>query len=84
VQEYYAQLGDKEQLRFVLDEDAVIPVLDEEWFEDDIVAQFRRFVRVVWGKENLQRNLEYMERVLGKPLRNYFYRDFYNDHIKTI
>ena len=56
-----------------------IPVLDEEWFEDDIVAQFRQ--RVVWGKENLQRNLEYMS-VKGKPLRNYFYRDFYNDHIK--
>ncbi|NLA16134.1 MAG: BREX-1 system adenine-specific DNA-methyltransferase PglX [Bacteroidales bacterium] len=81
-QEYYAQLGDKEQLRFVLDEDEVIPVLDEEWFEDDIVVQFRRFVRVVWGKENVQRNMEYMERVLGKPLRNYFHRDFYNDHIK--
>jgi len=51
VQEYYAPLGDKEQLRFVLGmRMRLIPVLDEEWFEDDIVAQFRRFVRVVWAR----------------------------------
>jgi len=68
--------------RFIPDEDAIIPVLDSEWFEDDIVTQFRGFVRSVWGKDSLQSNIKYIERVLGKPLRNYFYRDFYTDHIK--
>jgi hypothetical protein len=66
----------------VPDEDNIIPVLDSEWFNDDIVNQFREIVKAVWGESNLQRNIEYIERELGKPLRTYFYRDFYNDHIR--
>jgi type II restriction/modification system DNA methylase subunit YeeA len=72
----------KEALSFVPDEDNIIPVLDSEWFNDDIVNQFREIVKAVWGESNLQRNIEYIERELGKPLRTYFYRDFYNDHIR--
>jgi len=72
----------KEELSFVPDEDNIIPVLDSEWFNDDIVNQFREIVKAVWGESNLQRNIEYIERELGKPLRTYFYRDFYNDHIR--
>ncbi len=81
IDDFFEKAGSKETLRFIPDEDGIIPVLDAEWFEDDIVSQFKIFVKAVWGEQDLQRNIDYMERVLGKTLRNYFYRDFYNDHI---
>ena len=79
---YFEKVGSEDSLQFRLDKDGVIPVLDEEWFEDDIVRQFRKFVKVVWGNQNLNRNMEYIEKALGKPVRTYFYRDFYNDHVR--
>ncbi|NLN95593.1 MAG: BREX-1 system adenine-specific DNA-methyltransferase PglX [Bacteroidales bacterium] len=70
------------ELKYIPDEDGIIPVLESEWFTDDIVTQFREVVRAVWGAQDFQRNIAYIEKVLGKPLRAYFYRDFYNDHIQ--
>ena len=68
--------------RFMPDEDNVIPVTSDEWFEDDIVSRFRRFLSVVYGEEHLSENVAYIEAVLGKGLRKYFVNDFYNDHVK--
>ncbi|WP_281995652.1 BREX-1 system adenine-specific DNA-methyltransferase PglX [Ruegeria faecimaris] len=67
---------------FEPDEDNVIPVLDEDWFSDDIVARFRKFLRVTFGDEHFQENLRFVEKSLGKELRKYFTKDFYNDHVK--
>ncbi len=67
---------------FMPDEDNVIPVLDEDWFSDDIVARFRKFLRVTFGDEHFQENLRFVEKSLGKELRKYFTKDFYNDHVK--
>ena len=67
---------------FEPDADNVIPVLDGDWFADDITARFRRFLRVTFGEENFQENLAFVEEVLGKEIRRYFTRDFYNDHVK--
>ena len=64
------------------DPDGIIPVLEDEWFVDDVVTQFRAIVKAVWGERDLQRNMDFIERELGKPIRNYFYRDFYNDHLQ--
>jgi hypothetical protein len=70
---------------FVPDADGVIPIMKDEWFEDDIVARFRKFIRVAFGEEHFEKNLRFIEETLGtskkpKPLRQYFVRDFYKDH----
>ncbi len=67
---------------FEPDVDNVIPVLDGEWFADDIAARFRRFVRVTFGEEHFQENLTFVEEAFGKDIRRYFTRDFFNDHVK--
>ncbi|PJM72970.1 site-specific DNA-methyltransferase [Bifidobacterium primatium] len=68
--------------RFMPDEDNVIPITSDEWFEDDIVSRFRTFLAVVYGEERLGENVAYAESMLGKSLRKYFVNDFYNDHVK--
>ena len=67
---------------FEPDADNVIPVLDGDWFADDITARFRLFLRATFGEEYFQENLAFVEEVLGKEIRRYFTRDFYNDHVK--
>jgi hypothetical protein len=72
----------KDQLTFIPDEDNVIPVLDDEWFEDDIVARFHAFLKGSFGEAQFQKNLAFVEDCLGKDIRKYFVKDFYKDHIK--
>jgi hypothetical protein len=67
---------------FLPDADNIIPILDDEWFEDDIVSRFKEFLRVTFGKENLEKNLAFVESAIGKDIRKYFVKDFYNDHVK--
>lgn len=67
---------------FEPDADDVIPVLDGDWFADDIAARFRKFLRVTFGNEQFQENLAFIEEALGKDIRKYFTRDFFNDHVK--
>jgi len=67
---------------FPADEDNAIPVLDGDWFSDDIVSRFRKFLRVAFGEEKYEENLRFVEKALGKDLRQYFLKDFYNDHVK--
>ena len=71
------------KLTFAPDEDGIIPVLDGEWFEDDIVARTRDFLRATFGEATLKQNLRFIEDSLGKPLDKYFLTDFYKDHLQT-
>ncbi|TGU46813.1 BREX-1 system adenine-specific DNA-methyltransferase PglX [bacterium M00.F.Ca.ET.152.01.1.1] len=64
------------------DADNVSPVLDGDWFADDIAARFRKFLRVTFGDEHFQESLTFIEEALGKDIRKYFTRDFFNDHVK--
>jgi hypothetical protein len=68
---------------FMPDDDNIIPVLDGEWFDDDIVARFREFLKVTFGEATLRENIDFIEESLGKDLRKYFVTDFYKDHLKT-
>ena len=68
--------------RFMPDEDNVIPVLDADWFPDDIVARARDFIRITFGEAKFRENLAFVEAALGKDLRKYFTRDFYADHVQ--
>lgn len=72
----------KDQLTYLPDEDNIIPVLDDEWFEDDIVNRFYAFLKASFGKENFDKNLSFVEECLGTDIRKYFVKNFYNDHIK--
>ena len=67
---------------FMPDEDNIIPVLDGEWFTDDIVGRFKVFLKAAFGEEHFDENLKYIEETIGKDIRKYFVKDFYNDHIK--
>ncbi|MCZ2130246.1 MAG: BREX-1 system adenine-specific DNA-methyltransferase PglX, partial [Bacteroidia bacterium] len=67
---------------FMPDEDNIIPVLEGEWFNDDIVGRFKVFLKAAFGEEHFEENLQYIEDTIGKDIRKYFVKDFYNDHIK--
>jgi type II restriction/modification system DNA methylase subunit YeeA len=68
---------------FAPDADNVIPVVDGDWFEDDIVARFRHFLRAAFGDEHFEENLRFVTESLGvKNLRDYFVKSFYKDHVQ--
>ena len=75
-------------ITFKPDADAIIPICDDEYFDDDIVGRFIQFVEVVFGKETLDENLQFIATALGENgsarevIRNYFINDFYADHLK--
>ena len=79
IDDYHSQIPNPS---FEPDSDNVIPVTEDEWFEDDIVARFRQFLSVALGEQHLEENIAYIEQVLGKSLRKYFVNDFYDDHVK--
>jgi thiol-disulfide isomerase/thioredoxin len=84
LKEYVAKVGRPlDQLTFVPDEDGIIPVLDGEWFEDDIVARTREFLRATFGEVTLRENIRFIEDSLGRDLRKHFLTDFYKDHLQT-
>ena len=73
---------------FAADKDNIIPICDDEYFEDDIVGLFVKFVKTVYGADTLDENLKFIADALGgksQPkdvIRNYFLSDFYSDHCK--
>ncbi|MCX2795338.1 BREX-1 system adenine-specific DNA-methyltransferase PglX [Microbulbifer thermotolerans] len=82
--------------RFMPDDDAILPLTDQEWFPDDATNRFREFVRVVWGDEHLQENLDFVAESLClhaiKPkrgesaldtIRRYLSTQFFKDHMRT-
>ena len=79
IQDYVARVPEP---TFAPDSDNVIPVTQGDWFENDIVARFRIFLKASFGEANLEENVRCIESVLGKPLRRYFLKDFYKDHCK--
>ena len=72
-----------DELSFTPDADGIIPVLDGEWFEDDIVARSRAFLAATFPGSSVAENLRFIETALGKDLRKYFCADFYKDHLQT-
>lgn len=70
------------QPTFTPDADNVIPLLDGEWFNDDITERFRSFLRLTFGETHYAENLKFIEDALGKDIRKFFLKDFYTDHVK--
>ena len=71
------------------DSDNIIPICDDEYFDDDITGRFAEFVRKVYGDDTLEENLKFVADALGgkgtprEVIRSYFLNDFYADHLKT-
>lgn len=75
--------------KFIPDEDGIIPICDDEYFDDDIVALFVNFVKVAFGESTLEENLLFVAKAIGGKgnsraiIRSYFINEFYNDHCST-
>lgn len=73
---------------FPADWDNIIPICDDEYFDDDITGLFVKFVETVYGKDTLDENLKFIADALGgkgtpkEVIRHYFLNDFYKDHCK--
>jgi len=77
---------------FMPDEDNIIPILEDEYFPDDIVGRFKEFLKVTFGAESLAENLEFIAGALSKSkkgsespekvIRDYFLKSFFKDHVK--
>ena len=71
------------------DKDNIIPICDDEYFDDDAAGRFVKWVEIVYGKETLEQNLKFIAEALGgkgtarEVIRKYFLNDFYADHLKT-
>ena len=80
---------DSKYTTFLPDEDAILPICDDEYFDDDIVGRFVEFIEAVFGKETLEENLQFIADALGgrgssrEVIRSYFLTGFYADHVKT-
>lgn len=77
--------------RFMPDRENIIPITEDEYFEDDIVTRFIEFVKTVYGDETLEENLDFISDSIGRKssetsrqaIRRYFIKDFYKDHLKV-
>ena len=73
---------------YIPDHDGILPITDDEYFDDDIVGMFVNWVRTVYGDETLEANLKFIADSLGgkgtprEVIRSYFLNDFYDDHLK--
>ncbi len=83
-----AEITDLMRTHFGVDADNIIPVTDDEYFEDDIVSRFVKFVEVAYSKDTLEENLSFIANALGgkgssrEVIRKYFLNDFFEDHCK--
>ena len=89
VDDYLAKMPNPDHVTFMPDSDNVLPITDDEYFDDDIVRYFIDFVRTVYGKETLEQNLAFIAEALGgkgtsrEVIRTYFLKDFFKDHCQT-
>jgi hypothetical protein len=81
---------DSKYSTFIPDKDNVIPITDEDYFDDDIVGLFCAWLKKVYGSDTLEENLTFVAQALGNKgntsrdiIRNYFLKDFFKDHVKT-
>lgn len=90
VESYLAKMPDPEHVTFMPDADNVIPITDDVYFTDDIVARFEQFLVAAYGAETLEENLRFVADALspaakGTPrdtVRQYFLKEFFADHCK--
>lgn len=89
VDDYLTKMPDPANVTFMPDEDNVLPITDDEYFDDDIIDRFVEFIRVAYGEETLEDNLRFIADALGgkgtprQVIRLYFLKEFFRDHCST-
>lgn len=78
----HLQSGANNPQAFRPDLDNILTVLDDDSFEDDVVSQFRLFMKAAFGEDHYDENIRTVESILGKDIRKYFAKDFYTDHLQ--
>ena len=78
---------------FIPDDDNIIPILEDEYFKDDIVSRFKEFLKITFGADALSENLDFIAGALSKTkkggessekiIRDYFLKSFFKDHTRT-
>lgn len=92
----YAHSGNKEfdpsrYQKIPADDDGIIPITDQYWFDDDATERFFKFIETVWPRETLEENLDFVVESIGRKsretsrdvIRRYFVTGFFKDHLKT-
>ena len=80
---------DSKYKSYIPDKDNIIPICDDEYFNDDITGRFIEFIKAAYGEDTLEENLRFIADALGgkgtsrEVIRNYFINDFYKDHCNT-
>ncbi|UWG97286.1 BREX-1 system adenine-specific DNA-methyltransferase PglX [Dehalobacter sp. DCM] len=76
--------------KFIPDTDNILPITDEEYFQDDILGLFTNFIKIIYGAKTIEENLDFIANALGNSgnssrevIRNYFVKDFFKDHCKV-
>lgn len=65
-----------------IDDDGIIPVIQEEdFFDDDMTQRIETAIKILFGERNFHENMKFIKECLGQELRDYLYKDFYTDHI---
>lgn len=83
------ELGVRNEELFLPDGDNILPICDDEYFDDDLANKIFKWVEIVYGKETLEENLRFIAAALGgkgtarEVIRNYLLNGFYADHLKT-
>ena len=89
VDDYLVKMPNSDHVTFMPDSDNVLPITDDEYFDDDIVRYFIDFVRTVDGEGTREQNLAFIAEALGgkgtsrEVIRTYFLKDFFKDHCQT-
>jgi len=77
LQDYLARIPEP---TFEPDADNIIPVLGDDRFEDDAYVRFRTFLSLTFGPDRLDENLAFLREALGRDVRDYLAKRFFEDH----
>lgn len=75
----------------LVDSDNIVPIMDGEYYTDDIVKKLRDFLVTVYGETTLHVNMDWLANGIGRKshenaedtLRRYFVDDFFADHFRA-
>ena len=76
---------------FSADDDGIIPITGQAWFDDDAANRLVKFISVAWDAAGLEENLRFVAGCLSPrqnessrdTLRRYLATGFYKDHLTT-
>ena len=76
---------------FPADSDGIVPLTDNEWFDDDACHRFTEFMSTAWDATYLEENLTFLAGNLShkkngsssETLRRYLCDSFFKDHLQT-